>query len=46
MAALAGEKAKGAKLARKKAWKANKGRPKRRQESIRQVKPGMVIGGQ
>ena len=46
MAALAGEKAKEVKVARKKAWKANNGKPKRRKESIRQVKPGMVIGGQ
>jgi hypothetical protein len=46
MAALAGEKAKGAKVARKKAWKANRGKPKRRIETIRQLKPGMVIGGQ
>jgi hypothetical protein len=46
MAALAGKKAKGAKVARKKTWKANKGKPRRRIEKIRQVKPGMVIWGQ
>ena len=44
MAALAGKKAKGAKVARKKAWKTNKGKPKRLTEANRQVKPGMVIG--
>jgi hypothetical protein len=46
MAALAGDKAKGTKVVREKARKANKEKPNGRKKDIRQIEPGMVFAGQ